>query len=136
MAEIEEGAAVVGAGVAVHISYVGTRSVLIAVLVEEMMRGNTATMKGVGGREAVALEGRGAVVEALQEGGIEVQLERAVLKGELRLSNGTGKRSRRNLEVRQTMEVVRGMTMAMLKMEISTLTLSRSRWLNSIASAM
>lgn len=132
MGEIGVGAAAVGAEVVVHISTVVMRSVhlVVVVLAEEMMTEITATTKGAGGLEAEALDGRGGEVEALQEGGIEAQLEKVVLKEGLRLSNGIGKRSKQNLVVRLTIAMMTGITMGMLIMAmINTLIPSRSeRW--------
>lgn len=128
MGEIGEGAAAVGAKVTVRISTeVVMRSVhmVVVVLVEEIMTENSATMKGVGGLEAEALDVRVDEVEALQEGGIEAQLEKVVLKEGRRSSNGIGKRSKQNLVVRRTIAMMA--TMAILRMEINTLIPSKSR---------
>lgn len=92
-----------------------------------------AYMAEAGGLEAEVLDVGGDEVEAREQGG-EVQLEKVVLKEGLRLSNGTGKRSRQILVIRlitvatmMTGTMMIGMAMALLQMEVNIVILSSTK---------
>lgn len=104
MGGVGEGAAAAEAEAVVLIGIVVMRNgpsgpMVGAVLVEGMMTETTVTMKEAEGQGAEVQCAR-AEAEAQEGGGIEVLLEKAVLKEGLRLSNGTGRRSRPNLAIR------------------------------------
>lgn len=137
MAEAGEDAAAVEAEAVVLISIVvvmrSVHMVVAGVLVEEMMTGIIASMAEAGGLEAEVLDVGGDEVEAREQGG-EVQLEKVVLKEGLRLSNGTGKRSRQILGIRlitvatmMTGTMMIGMAMALLQMEVNIVILSSTK---------
>lgn len=137
MAEAGEDAAAVEAEAVVLISIVvvmrSVHMVVAVVLVEEMMTGIIAYMAEAGGLEAEVLDVGGDEVEAREQGG-EVQLEKVVLKEGLRLSNGTGKRSRQILVIRlitvatmMTGTMMIGMAMALLQMEVNIVILSSTK---------
>lgn len=137
MAEVGEDAAAVEAEAVVLISIVvvmrSVHMVVVVALVEEMMTGIIAYMAEAGGLEAEVLDVGGDEVEAREQGG-EVQLEKVVLKEGLRLSNGTGKRSRQILGIRlitvatmMTGTMMIGMAMALLQMEVNIVILSSTK---------
>lgn len=97
MEEIGDGMAAVEAeaGALQGIVTMGRIHILVVVLVEEILTGPMATM--VGGLEAVVLDIEGNEVEVLWVGIGVLRSEKIVQKGELKLSNGTGRRNKGTL---------------------------------------
>lgn len=136
MGETGEGGAAVAAEAVVlkSISVGDIRSVHmeVVVLVEEEMMREIVSMIKTGGLEAVVLAlDVGEEVEALGEKGIGVlQPGKAVLKEELRLSNGTGNGNRWILEISMITIIIASTIMMMNGMVIiiviSTMILSSS----------
>lgn len=136
MGETGEGGAAVAAEAVVlkSISVGDIRSVHmeVVVLVEEEMMREIVSMIKTGGLEAVVLAlAVGEEVEALGEKGIGVlQPGKAVLKEELRLSNGTGNGNRWILEISMITIIIASTIMMMNGMVIiiviSTMILSSS----------
>lgn len=100
MEEIGDGMAAVEAEARVlqGIVTMGSIYILVVVLVEEILTGPMATM--VGGLEAVVLDIEGNEVEVLWVGIGVLRSEKIVQKGELKLSNGTGRRNKGKLVTR------------------------------------
>lgn len=98
-----------------------------AVKVDVMTREST-TMMIVGGPGAEALDvAEGEEAGVLVAGGIGAQLGKVVLKGGLKLNNGTGKENRKKQEIRITVLIATLIAMVTCKMEGSTMmTLSSS----------
>ncbi|PIA55680.1 hypothetical protein AQUCO_00700177v1 [Aquilegia coerulea] len=93
---------------------------MAAFVTENMMRETTTTMMiapGVGGDEALALV----------DGGTEVLRGKVVLRGEQRLSNGTGNVNKQDLIIEIVMLRTIIMTMSLHNMVASTMTHNSSR---------
>lgn len=74
---------------------------MVAVVMEDNMMTGIGIMKNEEEGLGAEVRGiRGVVAEALEGEGTGAQLERVVLKGEPKLSNGTGKENRQNLLTR------------------------------------
>lgn len=108
-------AGTVEAGAGVLLGIEAMTSGLIVVIVESMMTGTIIMRVIAGNTGAEALDIGEEEVEVLEEGGVAVQPQMAVKRDVLELSNGTGRRKSKCIQIKLTLRK----TMATCKMVMS-----------------